>query len=361
MTQMLLYVYPIRQYVTFTYIARSHIDQMVRRGILVFGRDWGDFWEAGSGGFRKVILHPLWYPFIGVSGERAEVGRAFLDRLSRESRLAAFEVVESDGLGETALEIANRMEFLCVPSTWSARMAVRAGVRVPVYVVPHGVPRCFSGPPREPRHPGIAGLRRMKAEKGLRLVFFNMFHSSYRKGADLVKKIMERVQARHPEVKLLIKRHPGLEDPYLGELRKVGHVEFAEWLPPEDLRDLYDSCDACLVMSRGGGFELVAVEAGCRGVPTLVPEDGCFLDYCHLLVPVRVSGHPPSLPGNPIHTGAGWEADVDDATEKLLDVIENPGRWRERMARNAEALRRAFTWERAGEIIRHILRRHGWI
>jgi glycosyltransferase involved in cell wall biosynthesis len=357
----LLYVYPIRQYVTFTYIARCHVDQMVRRGVQVFGRDWGDFWNDGSGGFPKVVLHPLWYPFIGVSGERAAVGRSFLERLSRESRLAAFDVVESDGLSETAVEIANRLEFLCVPSTWSARMAVKAGVRVPVYTVPHGVPRCFSDPPREPRNPRIAELRRMRREKGIKLVFFNLYHSGWRKGSDLVKKIMERVQARHPEVRLLIKRRPDLQDPFLGELRKVGHVEFAEWLPPEDLRDLYDSCDACLVMSRGGGFELVSVEAGCRGIPTLVPEDGCFLDYCRWLVPVRISGHPPSLPGNPIHTGAGWEADWEDAAEKLLDVIENPGPWGERMAGSAEVLRRSFTWERAGEAIRYALRRQGWL
>ncbi|MEM4972729.1 MAG: glycosyltransferase [Candidatus Hadarchaeales archaeon] len=346
------YVYPIRQVVSFTLVAQNHISALARRGVLIAPWDWSNFIDRLMPG--RTLLHPLWYPFIGP-GTR---GRDLFFRLHGVARLGGFDVVETTGLSEEAVSIANALDFLVVPSNWSARMAARAGVKVPIYVAPHGLSKAFLSEPRPARHPAVRELAELRRQ-GNKLVYFHLWHSGRRKGADLVRKVMERVQQSMPNALLVIKRTPSLLDPYLGMLRELRHVEVAEWLGEEDLVSLYDQMDACLCLSRGGGFELVALEAAARGVPTLVPRAGCFLDYCDWLVPVEVAREVPNeMQGNPIHTGAGFEADWEDAAEKLLQILSEGRRLPEE---NVELLRRTYTWERAGEVILYALKRQGWL
>ena len=195
-------------------------------------------------------------------------------------------------------------------------------------------------------------------EKNLIYVLFDLRHSGFRKGADLVFAAMKRVQQKLPHVTLLIKRLQAI-DPYLHMLKTLKHIEVAKQLPEREYRELFDIADIAVFPSRGGGFELQALEAISRGVPTLVPKAGCFLDYMEYAIPVEVADRVKVLEGNPIHIGMGWEASIDDLTLKLLEVIDHLEEFKQTFEKRAQKVREKYNWYRIGEFLAGVLKRHG--
>jgi len=348
------YAYPISNLVSFTYIAKKHIEQLSKHASI---RELDvDFLNPSMiPDHATLAIHPLLYPFF--KGEAPDL-EAFETAVSKADRVAAFDTADSDRLSPLAMRLVNMIDLLIVPSTFAKTAYQESGATTEIEVVPHGISREFLYPAKSVTSPTLQALERTKLEKNLIYVLFDLRHSGFRKGADLVFAAMKRVQQKLPHVTLLIKRLQAI-DPYLHMLKTLKHIEVAKQLPEREYRELFDIADIAVFPSRGGGFELQALEAISRGVPTLVPKAGCFLDYIEYAIPVEVADRVKVLEGNPIHIGMGWEASIDDLTLKLLEVIDHLEEFKQTFEKRARKVREKYNWYRIGELLAGVLKRHG--
>lgn len=361
----LYYLYPMYNKVSFHFISKQHIrylkDKLPNDVVLVEG-DVNNFDPTSWGANRKIILHPLFYPFFeGVTAEaKVKVGRIY-QCVYKGYKLIAFDTADSDRLSETAVKLANTVEAVIIPSNFAKKVFEESGVFKPVHVIPHGIPDEFMTANRTITHPDLLKLKELKESKGFVFVHFNLTHSGFRKGADLFAKAMSIVQKENPNVIVLAKRLEG-EDLYLSLLRRLKCIEIASYLDLQEYKQLYDLSDITVLTSRGGGFEHIAIESLARGVPTIVPKAGCFLDYIKYTIPVGVtSSRPAVLPNNPIHIGRGWEVDVEKLAETILKVTDNLEKYRSKARRNMRKIWKEYAWSSIADMIVNVLEQYDFI
>lgn len=359
------YLYPKYNKVSFHFISRQHIRylrQKLTKDVYLVEGDVNSFDPAMWGANRNIILHPLFYPFFeGVTADaHLKLGKIY-QCISRGYRIVAFDTADSDRLSDKAVELTKVAEALIVPSEFARKAFENSGVTRPVHVIPHGVPDEFITKDRSITHPDLLKLKKLKESKRLLFVHFNISHSGFRKGADLFAKAMHIVQKEKPNVVVLVKRLEG-EDPYLGLIRTLRCIEIAAYLDLHEYRQLYDLSDVTVLTSRGGGFEHIAIESLARGIPTIVPKAGCFLDYIKYTIPVDVTDRKPVvLPDNPIHVGRGWEVDVEKLAETILKVTDNLKKYRNRAMKNMPKIWKEYSWRRIVDIITDVLEQYDFI
>jgi glycosyltransferase involved in cell wall biosynthesis len=118
----------------------------------------------------------------------------------------------------------------------------------------------------------------------------------------------------------------------------------------------------CISPSRGGGFELNALEAASRGVPTLVTNGGCFTDLINYFIPISLSSKVVQpLPGNAVHIGYGYEVDINDLEAKIIDTISRLEYWENRFKNNSIEIREKYSWRNVSKILDGYLKNYGFI
>jgi len=356
----LFYIYPRFKQVSFRYISQIHV-QHLRNYIRVqeLDEDVLDVIKLARG--RNVLLHPILYSVMGDTLEQYGKKIQRLKKLLRvKNRLGGFETADSDKISVWAVDILNRLDLVIVPSTFVKNTLQNSGVVAPIEVLPHGVPEEFLNSHKIITHPRLLELLNFKAKQGAIFVLHHLPHSGYRKGSDLVYEVMKKIQEKHPNVHLVVKRL-NILDHMLGKLLSLRSFEVSEELNWRDYASLYDLCDICLLPSRGGGFECVSIEAIARGVPVLAPKEGCFKDYNQYTIPIETEGRPEVLPGNPIHIGKGFEISLDDFYNKLSHVIENLEAYKQQFKKYAEEARQSYSWSKICGKLVEILRTYGFI
>ncbi|HEX4985326.1 MAG TPA: glycosyltransferase [Burkholderiales bacterium] len=161
----------------------------------------------------------------------------------------------------------NRMDALVVPSSAMRDRLAGYGVRVPMHVIPTGIPMAqFAGGDGTAfrlRH-GIAGNRPMLLYVG---------RVAFEKNIGFLVRVLERVRESVPDVLLTIAG----EGPALDRLRKLvngrglaGNVLFVGYLDRNGaLLDCYRAADAFVFASRTETQGLVLLEAMALGVPVV--------------------------------------------------------------------------------------------
>jgi len=166
-----------------------------------------------------------------------------------------------------------------------------------------------------------------------RSLFFCV-HSPFRKGLDIVEKILTRVSAEGYAFSTIVK---GIQPEGIKAFAVKGRLGWSQ------IRALYDSADILLMPSRGGSFELNGLEALARGLPVLATEGGAWCEYMEGYgVLVKSVANPVVLPASEFHAGRGVEMDVEEAVDKLCDIINNLDDYK---ARVAEFPRGEWTWD----------------
>ena len=359
------YLYPMQKAVSFRFIAEQHIRYLKNKlpnNTKIVEGDVDTFDPTAWGLKRKLIIHPLFYPFFDGVSPTAKVKLGKLNQcLNKGYDIIAFDTADSDRISEKAVDLANKVTAIVVPSNFAKWVFEKSGVTVPLHVVPHGIPDEFMVDERTVTHPDLAKLKEMKDKNDWIFVHVNVTHSGGRKGIDLFAKAMSIVQRRNPNTIILAKRLEGL-DPYLPLLRQLRCIEIGSYLDLDSYRQLYDLSDITVLASRGGGFEANAIESLARGVPTIVPNAGCFLDYIKYAIPVRVTNNKPVvLPDNPIHVGRGWEIDVNELAKTILKVADNLSKYKRKARRNMKKIWKEYSWSRIADKIIKILVEYNFI
>ena len=254
------YLYPIHNKVSFHFISKQHIRylrQKLKNNVRIVEADVDSFDPTAWGLKRKLIIHPLFYPFFDGVSPTANVKLNKLNQcLNKGYDIIAFDTADSDRISDRAVDLANKVVAVIVPSKFAKEVFEKSGVATPLHVVPHGIPDEFMTENREITHPDFAKLKELKEDKGFVYVHFNITHSGRRKGCDLFAKAMSMVQKENPNIIILAKRLEGL-DPYLPLLRQLRCIEIGSYLDLDAYRQLYDLSDITVLASRGGGFECV--------------------------------------------------------------------------------------------------------
>ena len=296
-----------------------------------------------------IILHPYFYPM-------SKLGKKLPRLLARIRGIIGIDVADSDKISNLAVSMTDYAEAMIVPSRWARESYLRSGVRVPVHVVPHGLDSAYFA--RPPVRQFFEGLWRLKEERGYTFLLHFCWHSSLRKGLDLVLKVYEEVRKERKDIVLIAKFMSPNGLPHQ-VIRKLGGIIVSGWLSEDQKMELYDLADIYLLFSRGGGFEMNGLEALARGEVVLAADNGSWLDYLprFCLIPSRPC--PWVLKGNPIHCGRGAEILVDKAVDKICEVADNLDDYKARVKEHVNAhVKGRFTWENVGRQLYEILLRY---
>lgn len=355
------YIYPLDSTHSFHIVAINHIKYLryqhtaENRYVEIEEIDWSQLSNIDWNEKRSILLHPFLYPFASIDSFMQN-SRNFAKLLAMKNKIGGFDVADSDRISKPAADLINKIDLIMVPSNFVKDTYIKSGVTIPVEVLPHGISDKFLDSETViTDNEKIMKLRKMR-QKGKILVLYFLVHSAHRKGADLVRRVIKRIQKKHKDVHLVVRSK---KCDYFSDVRSTC---IDSWLSENDLVALYDSCDICLSPSRGGGFELNALEAISRGIPTLVPNGGCFTDLMDYFIPVDVSDKiTQPLPGNTIHTGFGCQVDMDDFEDKLSDVVNRLDYWKERSKNNSKEIRGKYSWKNTAKMLDEHLRNHGFI
>lgn len=378
------YIYPLHGNDSFHIVASNHIKYLRYEYDKYIGTkdkyieieeiDWSQLERIDWKEKKNVLVHPFLYPFVSPESFTRNL-RNFAKLLGTKNKIGGFDVADSNRISNLAVHLINKIDLMMVPSSFAKDAYIKSGVTIPVEVLPHGISDEFTrddfisvaddkkdnnkkdGYKRDDNKSNteISILRRMKDDGNILILYF-LLHSEHRKAADLVKNVMKRIQNRFGNVYLVAK---GKNISYFTGIRTIC---IDSWLDNDNLRLLYDTCDICISPSRGGGFELNALEAVSRGLPTLVTNGCCFLDLIDYFIPIKLSSRAVQpLPGNSVHTGYGCDVDIDDFEEKLIDVITRLNYWKGIFRNRSMEIRENYSWRNTAKILDRYLRNYGFI
>ncbi|GAI94791.1 unnamed protein product, partial [marine sediment metagenome] len=186
-------------------------------------------------------------------------------------------------------------------------------------------------------------------EEGIKILYFEL-HSPWRKGGDIVEKVMRKVLNERTNVRLVIRAGR------TNRLNKLPRTTcFPGWISDEDIVRLYDSCDILFAPSRGGAFELNVLEALARGLVVVTSNCPSIIEYATEALIIKAKGQVPVLKRNPIHTGFGPDPDPEHAYELVNYAIDNLEELKKKAEDLAPEIRQKYTWRKSAEKIANIL------
>jgi len=346
------YFYPMWHFVSFTKVARNYIAGL-RQYIKVYEIDELTFYTFNFEAGLPAIVHPWFF----VAEKRPE---RILQIKARVKALIGVDVADTDRLSKKAVHLANLTDAMIVPSTYCKEVYEKSGVKVPVYVVPHALDPIYYSGKLKPLDPQLRKIYELKQKRGYIYVLYFLIHSGIRKGAPEVYAVMREILRMFPNVKLVVKLG-GLTGIHAKLLTQLTDLYIAKHLSEHDVVALYDMCDIYLLFSRGGGFELNGLEALARGLVVIAGCRGSWTDYLPEFCLIRKVHPAPCFlnvdPVKHIHIGMGYRVDIEEAIDKVKDVIENLDDYKARVREHWEKIKDKYTISSVGKQFYEVIRR----
>jgi glycosyltransferase involved in cell wall biosynthesis len=341
----------------FKLVAEKHIEYLGKLGVAVEPLDENRFVNSDLTSSDLVITHPhsalvlvrlLKHVLVGSTGD--------INSIKGNAKILGLDTCESDGLSDLGVTLLNIADVLAVPSKFCLEVYRRSGVKPRTEVVPHGLdPWWYELPKQTPSNPGVKLIEKLKADKGYRVLLFFYWNDVplkvFRKGWGEVKEFYSKLLSERRDVLLVVKSNLPVPD-----MPGENAINIAKWLSEGDLVALYDLSDVVLLFSRGGGFELNALEALARGIPVVAHNHGSWVDYVpdYLLVPWRDRLPTPDMEF--IYTGYWYTVDVDRTVDLVHDILENYEEYRARVLEwRGRVLRENYVWPRIAVRVKQLI------
>jgi len=272
--------------------ARAFVRHLAGAGLapslLAVGRHSDAFRLAASPEDRAILdgamgreLAPGFVAVLDVPGSA-------LGRVAAAARMVGRTTFETDSLPAEWVVRCNSMDEIWVPCGFNRETFRRAGVTVPVLVVPEGVD---SGRFR----PGLEPLPLPGPARGT--TFLSVFEWTRRKGPDVLLEAWARAFGPDDDVRLVVRTYPPnaiegdprawVEERIDAELARVGRrrtdcapiVVLASQVPDADMPRLYAASDVYVAPSRGEGWGRPHMEAMGCGVPVIATRWSGNLEF----------------------------------------------------------------------------------
>lgn len=347
------YVYPQWHTVSFTIVAKHHVAEL-KKYFRLYEIDELAFFGRDIYSKPVIIMHPYFF----IANKKPQ---EIFNMKYKVKALIGIDVADTDKLGRIGVQLANLIDLIIVPSNFCKQVFQQSGVKTKIEVVPHGLSKLFFEGKRIPKDPYLKELYNLKQKKEYIYVLFFLIHSGERKGVDDVYEVMERIVSKYKNVKLIMKI--GVMSKYHKEkVENLGGFIFSKYLPEDELVALYDMCDIYLGFSRGGGFEIPFLEALSRGVIVLTGSKGSWTDFIPEFLQIkkvhRVKFWKHTNPLHDIHCGYGYAVDIDEAVEKLEDVLNNLNEYKQKVKEYWEKIKHNYSWESIGLKLKSILEKY---
>jgi glycosyltransferase involved in cell wall biosynthesis len=348
------YVYPFWHYVSFGTIAEKHVEQL-KKYLYIETIDELAFPYIQVSSNPLILMHPYFYPLQ----KHEKKIKSIMDRIRG---IIGIDVADSNHITDYAVRLTEYAKALIVPSNFSRNAYINSGVKKDIWVVPHGVNEYWIDKKKQ-KAVFFDSLEKLKKRRNLKLILAYILHSPYRKGLDLLLQIYQKLINEYNNVLLVTKTARGVGY-FLESLEyKGGELEtsmdgkvYMGWLSEQQQMELMDLCDLFLLTSRGGGFEHPALLALARGMPVVGAKGGAWEEFLPKWALVKSRESDYVLANNPIHNGKGVEMDIDEAVDKIVDILNNYDKYKEKVREHIDkVIREKFTWEKIGLKLKDII------
>lgn len=310
--------------------------------------------------YDTVLIHTVPEYFPALIEQERQAGR----------RILGYTVWELENLPTHWPEILNQLDAVLVPCRWNVEVFRRAGVNVPIHVVPH-LPQ-FEGL-AEAAPAARAALRaRLPRDDRKRFVFYTVGYWSNRKAPYLALEAYWKAFDASDPVLMIVKtsrnditqwhrhwrngfrlRHPSPARSVARLARRFANparvaVIADESLGDEEMLALHEMGDCFVSLTRTEGWGLGAFDAARQGKPVVITGYGGQLDYLdptlsalidYTLVPV----HEPTWSASYKPSDLWADPSVEQAARQLRTIFDAPVAARQRAAQQAARIARDFS------------------
>jgi len=354
----ILYVYPQWHTVSFSLIAQKHVEYLRKLNkVPVYELDEIQIDTFLPVAGYRAVLHPAVFIMHRVIQNKMKTaGDRWMEELmfwrSHYDQLIGIDVCDSDRMSEYAVSILNMFDKVVVPCSFCVDVYRNSGVKAKVYRVPHGVDpywyettNTWESKPVSSINPTIIELFLYKIKHKVKYLLFWLWHSPDRKGVPELIEFYRKLKSIRKDVTLILKTQIPNPAEFMA-VADLGAINVYGWLDEGNKMALYDLADITLLFSRGGGFEMNCLESLARGTPCVASNWGSWTDYVPPFLRVKTGRRVQPLPGNVIHVGYGYTVDVDDAVNKVLDILDNYDDYRARVEEwRFKVLANEYRWD----------------
>ena len=255
---------------------------------------------------------------------------------NHEIKIGAF-VCETDRVPDSWVDVANRFDFIVVPSQFCQQSYFLSGVKVPIVIIPHGVEEEYR--PRK--------IRRRDDE----FVFYNTFSAASfpaRKGCEeLIRCFTKAFHGRDDVVLVLRTHHAGIIKEWRDHYDKSGLVKIMPYTDctTDEYASLFSRADCTVHPSKGEGFGLVPLQSIACETPVIAMPVTGMADYLSKdnAMLLRDTGK---------ITGKGWGGqsgsyfgiDEEHLVDLLQYAVSNKDAEKARVSSAASKIRERYKW-----------------
>jgi len=335
--------------------AAQNIRAMEALGLTVDHRIWSGrpVQEPALNDPNQVYYHH-WHP------QPADKGRKWPKKYFGKAKHIAFRAYETDTVPPEFKGVAKFMSEIWVPSNFCRRIFSVFGKDV--HVVSHAISHI------ETKLRRLPGYNRSKPLTVLFL--FDAWSRLPRKNPEAVIRVFRKAFAGVTNVRLVIKAHhmTGEDLAMLQELCGRDHwiTVINEFLPEDELNEMFESADMLLSLQRSEGFGLNLGRALARGLPIVTTGYGGHRDFCRpdnsFLVPYRLRETVDTDPSSdPYYSVGRWGDPNETAAVRIVKQVAKMIRTKdpeidERRQRGLDVMAKGFSQDRLQQTIRTRLR-----
>lgn len=247
----------------------------------------------------------------------------------KDGKIVCVEVSDTDRASEKLVNRLNEnCDYVVTHSNFSAFGLRRGGVSAPIYVIPHGCDL-----PYIKEHPKTIGF------------YISLAKDQWvRKGSYISVEVANKL-SDYPK---LIKLYPDSVNLNIKNTKILGKID--------DMTQFYSQIGIFALFPLGGAFELTVLEALCTGNIAVVTEHPLFAELPVITVK---SKYVPKimfpLELAPYHEGGGYEADIEDAVNKIKYAVENYDKIKKELDKHIPLLRKMYSWENIANLLHNFL------
>ncbi|MFD1175797.1 glycosyltransferase family 4 protein [Paenibacillus puldeungensis] len=344
--------------------SREYVSALKRQGVNVkVGGSLGSRKNSGLNK-RKVLIYHQLPRKLNFAQERKRFDRIILNTVWETTRIP-----------QSWLSKINKFDAVCVPTIHNKIALRQSGIKVPIFIVPHGV-NTEKFKPANKKYP-------LPSAKG-RFVFVSVFGFQHRKNPEaLLRAYWEQFSATD-KVLLVIKtngyaRHETgqwIRRQIEGYKKKLGiHkktapvVVMTERMSPSQLKGIYTLGNVFVLPTRGEGVGLPFLESLSSGVPVITTGWGGHMDFLNhrnsFFIKYKLqspqismdSKHAISRRFRSLFSGKGqrWaEPDLSSLKSQMRLAYYHPELCK-RKGRQGRQDTKKLSWNRAGAILKKVI------